>query len=164
MLQLHSNHQGWLHVLNDGFHVDSEGWSGVKRVLLPPTHPLYPWYSACGCSLMISLDTSAHEELGFTPDQAGVDAVLANVAPWDCIYPEDRKAMIADMEHRTVRKGQLIQIEDDSYCPLYIILTGTVDMFQPVGTMTDPVAAPANVLASRPVYFEISLVVCLPLT
>ncbi|OEH80348.1 CAMP-dependent protein kinase regulatory [Cyclospora cayetanensis] len=75
--------------------------------------------------------TAAREELGFTSKEAQVDAVLADCSPWDCIYPEDRKEMIADMKHRTVGKGQLIQKEDDPNCPLYIFLKGTVSIFQP---------------------------------
>lgn len=77
-------------------------------------------------------DTAARQALGFTPSEAQVDAVLADSPPWDCMYPEDRKAMIADMKPRTVGKGQLIQAEEDHNCPLYVILKGSVDIFQPV--------------------------------
>ncbi|KAL8429108.1 hypothetical protein Efla_003161 [Eimeria flavescens] len=75
--------------------------------------------------------SAAHRSLGFSPAEAQADDVLASTPPWDCIYPEDRKAMIADMKARTVGKGQLIQAEDDPNCPLLIILEGTVNLFQP---------------------------------
>ncbi|KAL8445957.1 hypothetical protein Emag_004922 [Eimeria magna] len=76
-------------------------------------------------------NSAAHKQLGFTPAEAQADDVLANSPPWDCIYPEDRKAMVSDMKARTVGKGQLIQAEEDPNCPLFIILQGTVDIFQP---------------------------------
>ncbi|KAL8272870.1 hypothetical protein Esti_003179 [Eimeria stiedai] len=75
--------------------------------------------------------TAAHRQLGFTPAEAQADDVLANSPPWDCIYPEDRKAMVSDMKARTVGKGRLIQAEEDPNCPLFIITQGTVDIFQP---------------------------------
>ncbi|KAL8453899.1 hypothetical protein Emed_000610 [Eimeria media] len=75
--------------------------------------------------------SNAHRQLGFTPAEAQADDVLANSPPWDCIYPEDRKAMVSDMKARTVSKGQTIQAEEDPNCPLFIILQGTVDIFQP---------------------------------
>lgn len=77
-------------------------------------------------------DTSTHKELGFSANEAQVDAVLADFPPWDCMYPEDRKAMIGDMKARTVTGGGLIQAEDDPRCPLFVILKGTVDILEPV--------------------------------
>ncbi|KAL8432543.1 hypothetical protein ACSSS7_004540 [Eimeria intestinalis] len=76
--------------------------------------------------------SAAHRQLGFTPAEAQADDVLANSPPWDCIYPEDRKAMVSDMKARTVGRGQLIQAEEDPDCPLFIVIQGTVDIFQPV--------------------------------
>ncbi|CDJ36672.1 CAMP-dependent protein kinase regulatory subunit, putative [Eimeria mitis] len=75
--------------------------------------------------------TATRRELGFTDNETQVDTVLADFPPWDCMYPEDRKAMIGDMKSRTVAEGELIQAEDDPKCPLYVILKGTVDILEP---------------------------------
>lgn len=80
-------------------------------------------------------DTAARADFAFTPAEAQVDGVLVEFPPWDCIYPEDRKAMIADMKQRIVEKGQLIQAEEDPNCPLYISVSGTINIFQRVGAM-----------------------------
>ncbi|CDI73672.1 CAMP-dependent protein kinase regulatory subunit, putative [Eimeria praecox] len=85
--------------------------------------------------------TATHQELGFTPNEAQVDAVLADYPPWDCLYPEDRKAMIGDMKARTVAAGGIIQAEDDPKCPLYVILKGTVDILEPYSHV-DNLSAP----------------------
>ncbi|CDJ50796.1 CAMP-dependent protein kinase regulatory subunit, putative [Eimeria brunetti] len=75
--------------------------------------------------------TATRQQLGFSVNEAQVDAVLADFPPWDCMYPEDRKSMIGDMKARTVAEGEVIQAEDDPKCPLYVILKGTVDILQP---------------------------------
>ncbi|CDJ66729.1 CAMP-dependent protein kinase regulatory subunit, putative [Eimeria necatrix] len=106
--------------------------SNVLNVFSGTTKAPKPEAKICRRSSFKKLTyTAARQALGFTPSEAQVDAVLADSPPWDCMYPEDRKAMIADMKPRTVGKGQLIQAEEDHNCPLYVILKGSVDIFQP---------------------------------
>lgn len=85
------------------------------------------------CIRVFSTDSAARKQLGFSLTEAQIDDVLADSPPWDCIYPEDRKVMIDDMKQRKVEKSQLIQKEEDPNCPLYIILKGVVNIYQPVG-------------------------------
>lgn len=71
-------------------------------------------------------------ELGFTDAEAAIDDVLESTEPLDALLPTTRLEMIRKMTKKVYEPEDRIQEANDVACPLYVVLSGTVELLSPV--------------------------------
>ncbi|CBZ55715.1 GI16562, related [Neospora caninum Liverpool] len=101
----------------------------------PSPQPKCKRHESCGRPLALTRKLS----LGFTEAEATIDNVLEGSTTWDVLFPLTRLAMIKKMTKTVYEPEQRIQEAQDSKCPLYIVMTGSVQLLQP-GLLLETVA------------------------
>ncbi|KFH15757.1 cyclic nucleotide-binding domain protein [Toxoplasma gondii MAS] len=102
---------------------------------VPSPQPKHKRHESCGRPLALTRKLS----LGFTEAEAAIDNVLEADSHWDVLFPLTRLAMIKQMQKTVYQPGERIQEAQDNACPLYIVMTGSIQLLSP-GLLMETVA------------------------